>query len=168
MFPNRVLNIIRRFKRPPVLATDARLMLQLLVSAMYADKHVRIECIEEVLTWVHANTAINVTTPIPAGSILLFAQMNTDQAFTFDTAVKIGLGTAADPDLFALSAGTVINKNDKTYTLGVAAAYLLAAQTTVQIQCVDVAGAAAGHLETVGKIRVQLVYLVADVIQNAP
>jgi hypothetical protein len=119
--------------------------------------------IEEAVEF-SADASANLTTQLPASARVLFASLNLDTAVTLSTAVKIGLGTASDPDAYAIT-GTTMTKNTKTDHVPATATATTAAATTVKVTACDTSGAAAGT--ATGTVRARLLYEYVTSIADA-
>jgi len=115
----------------------------------------RVRVLDETLTIPSAVASVNLTSTIPAGSVILGCQMNNTSIVTATTATKVGLGESGDPDLYGLSAN--LSKNTKT-DLMAAWAVLGAGAHQLRINACDNAGAAAGTIDS-GTVRVRVHYL---------
>jgi hypothetical protein len=106
-----------------------------------------------------------LTTPIPAGAVVLSAQANVQSALTGGgTTTKVGLGpNASDPDKYGKT--SVLTKNAKIDTIPVHA--VLSAQEAIDICAVTDAGAAGNTALTVGSVRVVIVYATVASLTNA-
>lgn len=128
----------------------------------------KIRYIEEAVIFAAAASA-NFTEQVPAGAIPLAASMNYDTAVVLSTAVKVGLGTAADPDGYGLT-GTAVIKNTKhapgTGGKGALCGVQIATATTIQVTACDTAGALAGTV-TSGTVRGRVYYETWDGIADA-
>lgn len=127
----------------------------------------RIHILEETISFV-ANAALYkaMTTPVPAGAVILSAQANVQTALTGgSTTVKVGLGlNASDPDKYGLS--SALTKNAKISTIPDWA--VLAAPEAIDVCSCASNGAAGDTALTVGSVRVRVVYLaVADLVNAA-
>jgi len=167
MFENRVRRIVERFKNAFATNAAERTMLQLSCSDLYAEKMMKIACVEEVLSITDEDLYEAMTTAIPAGAHILFADMNYDTAIVLATATKVGLGDATTPDVLLRSSATV-TKNTKTAG---AVDHTISAATTFRVSSVDVNGAAAGKFDNgtaAAKIRVRIIYAYAEALPDAP
>jgi hypothetical protein len=128
----------------------------------------RLGMLEEALTFSGA-LAATFTGTIPANSRIQQAGLNNDTALTLaGNAAKIGLGTAADPDAFALSDGTA-TKNAKTNAQPVEATAIVATAVRPVISaCVTNGSAAAGTNTATGTCRGRLIFTYATSIADAP
>lgn len=106
-----------------------------------------------------------LTASLPANAIVLCAQANIEAALTGGgTTAKLGLGTAADPDLYGLSAA--LTKNAKIDH--VPAAYAVIGSTTaLRLSSCATNGAAGDTALTVGSVRVRIVYRVPVSLADA-
>jgi len=130
---------------------------------------VRIRVIDETVT-LTAAVKTDLTTQLPATSVVLAVQGNLQTTVVGDGTgdnglTKIGIGTAADPDIYGLSADLVKN----TKITGVPAAYaVIAAATTWSVYAVDNAGAAVTEKFVAGStVRVRIVYMDLDPLVDA-
>ncbi len=106
-----------------------------------------------------------LTASLPVNAIVETAQANIQAALTGgSTTVKLGLGTAADPDLYGLSAD--LAKNTKIDH--VPATYAVIGSTTaLRLSACASNGAAGDTALTVGSVRVRIVYRVPVSLANA-
>lgn len=112
------------------------------------------QVLEEDVVIPSAVASVDLSKDIPDGAIITSIAMNNQTLITgAGGGVKVGLGVAADPDKYGLSADLV--KNTKV-TLLVAEAILSGAED-IKIFATDGAGAAAGTLDT-GTVRVRITY----------
>ena len=104
---------------------------------------------------------------IPANHRIVAAKINNQTALVLSTAVKVGLGTSADPDGYALSS-TAVTKNTKTSGGGalVNTVPLQTSAATPRITACDTSGAAAGTI-TSGTIACEITYDVFPAISDA-
>ena len=132
-----------------------------------------ISVIDEVVTLTNA-VKTDLTTQLPAGSIVLCAQGNVDAAVAGDASGDNGLkgvaiGTAADVDLYGKSATNAdpVIKNTK-FNMIPAAYAVIANATTVSVYAVDNAGAAVTEKFTAGgKVRCRIAYAVPNSLDDA-
>lgn len=123
--------------------------------------------IDEVvdLTALGANS-LALTTPIPAGAVILSAQANIDELVVAGgTTVKVALGLAAgDVDKYGKSADLVLNTKFNT----MADWAVLAAQEDIAVCGVTSDGSALGDTNiSAGKVHVRIVYLQLASLANA-
>jgi hypothetical protein len=106
-----------------------------------------------------------LTTPIPAGAVILSATANIEAALTGGgTTVKVGLGpNATDPDKYGLS--SALTKNAKFGKIPAWA--VLASPEAIDICACATAGGAGNTALTVGSVRVRIIYLQARDLANA-
>lgn len=123
----------------------------------------RVAYLEEALVFV-TTAAVNLTTQIPALSKVIAASINFDTLIVLSTAVKVGFGTAADPDGLLLS-GATLTKNTKANSVTPTLA-TFAAATTLAVKAVDTNGDAAGTV-TSGTVRARVLYEYITSIGNA-
>lgn len=118
----------------------------------------QIAILEETISFVD-NVALYkaMTTPVPAGAVILSVQANIEGALTGGgTTAKVGLGpNATDPDKYGKT--TVLTKNAKISTVPDWA--VLAAPEAIDVCACTAAGAAGDTALTVGSVRVRVVYL---------
>lgn len=112
------------------------------------------------------------TNDLPANSRVLFASINTKTlgAYSAETnvnAVKLGLGTAADPDQFLLDAGTV-TKNTKTDKQPLEAVSIVAAAVTPRVTACQTGGTASTVGSYTGTVTARLIYEYITSIASAP
>lgn len=172
MFDERVRDILRQWKNRPATGVAARHLAKFMTTlknpptgAQGIGKEVRLAAIEETVTISVAAASGALTTQLPAPARVLFACMNFDTAITLVTAVKVGLGTAADPDRFALS-DTTMAKNTKTNSIPVEAVAINSAAVAMTVNAVDTNGAAAGTIA--GTVRCLIVYWEMEQLPDAP
>lgn len=102
-----------------------------------------------------------LTSTIPAGAVVLSAQLNLETAVTGDGTgdtlfAKVGLGTAADPDKYALTGALTLNAKASSIPDWA----VLGSAETVVIKAAKTDGTAATEKFTAGGIvRVRIVYL---------
>lgn len=128
---------------------------------LHRGKRLRLCMIEEVVSF-NAAAFANLTQVLPANSEVLDVQMNFETAMALNVAVKLGVGTAADPDAYLLSA-VAMTRNAKNASRPKA---VNAAALTPRISACDNAGAAAGTV-TSGQVRVRIVYEYAEALPDA-
>lgn len=106
-----------------------------------------------------------MTTPIPAGAVILSVQANVQAALTGgSTTVKVGLGpNASDPDKYGKTSD--LTQNQKIDT--VPAWTVLSAQEAIDVCACATDGSAGDTALTVGSVRVRIVYLALTSLQNA-
>lgn len=90
---------------------------------------------------------------IPSGAKIIAADLTLAATVTATTAVKIGIGTAADPDKYGKTSALTA----ATYNGFLATPVILTSADTVIISAVDTAGDAAGTLNA-GSIRGRIIY----------
>lgn len=174
MFQKRVQDIIERWKNTPVVETALRYLAVFRLSdrgvnvSAQAKTYLKIVAFEETVTVHNADTTKALVNQLPANCRVLFAQMNFDTAVGLTTAVKVGLGTVANPDALAIS-GTTVTKNASTNNpTPDATGVITTATTDLGVNSVDTGGSAAGTFNATATIRVRVVYEVADAITAAP
>ena len=127
--------------------------------------HVKV--IEEVVSLAENDAKYKaMTTPIPAGAVILSVQANIEATVTGgSTTVKIGLGpNGGDVDAYGLSGDLV--KNTKINTIPAWA--VLATETAIDVNGVVTNGSALGDTNiTAGSVRVRVVYLQLVSLANA-
>lgn len=107
-----------------------------------------------------------LTTPIPAGAVIISAQANIDELVVAGgTTVKVALGLAAgDVDKYGKSADLVLNTKFNT----LADWAVLAAEEAIAVCGVTTDGSALGDSNiTAGKVHVRIVYLQLASLANA-
>lgn len=115
--------------------------------------------IEEEIALSPAAASFPLSRQLPAGAVILLAQLKIPATISATTATKIGLGIAADPDKYVLSAALTAQDAGGLRNLAVDAVPLAAAET-VGVYAVDNAGAAAGTIGGTGqKVKVRIVFL---------
>lgn len=128
-----------------------------------------IRIVDEVVTLTNA-VETNLTNTVPAGSVILAAMGNLQTAVTGDGSgddlgVKVGIGVTADPDKYGISAD--LNKNTKIDWIHGSWAKLGSAET-VCVKLAKTDGTAATEKFTAGgKVRVVLVYLAVNSLDDA-
>lgn len=126
----------------------------------------RIKIIDETVSFVD-NTALYkaMTTPIPAGAVILCVQANVQSALTGGgTTVKVGLGpNSSDPDKYGKT--SALTKNAKINTVPDWA--VLGSQEAIDICACASDGSAGDTALTVGSVRVRIVYLDVANLVNA-
>jgi len=111
-----------------------------------------------------AAAAHDLAADIPDGAVILCVQANLDTAITGATAVKVGVGVAADPDKYGLTSG--LTQNLKIDTLPAHA--VLSGAEDVQVYACDTNGDAAGTIGGAGEIvRVRIVYATTNSLDDA-
>lgn len=133
----------------------------------YDDERRSILFIEETVTFT-GSASKNLVAQLPARAIPIAAVMNMDTLVVCTTAVKIGVGTAADPDGYAKTA--VLTKNAKQADgqgKGALCGIECAVATTIQVSAVDINGAAAGTADS-GTARVRVYYELWDKLPDQP
>jgi hypothetical protein len=125
-----------------------------------------VKVIEETVDFT-GNAALfkAMTTPIPAGAVIVSVSANIEGALTGGgTTVKVGLGpNATDPDKYGLS--SALTKNAKFGKIPDWA--VLSAQEAIDICACATAGGAGNTALTVGSVRVRIVYLQARDLADA-
>jgi hypothetical protein len=124
----------------------------------------RIMAIDETITIPSAVAAVALTSVVPDGAILISAQANIQTVVVATTATKVGLGIAANPDAYGLTASLLANQ--KINTLIPAAPIVGTGEGIIGIYAVDNSGDAAGTINS-GVVRVRLVYAVLTSLPNA-
>lgn len=92
--------------------------------------------------------------------VILSVQANLEEAITAVTAVKVGVGIAADPDKYGLSADLL--KNTKIDTIP---DWAVVSSEDIQVYACDTGGSAAGTIS--GDVRVRIVYLALNSLDDA-
>jgi hypothetical protein len=118
--------------------------------------------IDEDVVLAGAVAAKDLTQDVPTGAVILAVQANLDTAITATTAVKVGVGVAADPDKYGKT--SALTQNAKIDTI-FATWTVLSGAEDVQVYACDTAGAAAGTLNA-GTVRVRIVYLACNSLDN--
>jgi hypothetical protein len=125
--------------------------------------HVKV--IDETVSFVE-NAALYkaMTTPIPAGAVILSVQANVQAALTGgSTTVKVGLGpNASDPDKYGKTSD--LTQNQKINTIPDWA--VLSAEEAIDICSCATGGGAGDTALTVGSVRVRIVYLTLTSLAN--
>jgi len=110
----------------------------------------------------------NFTTALPAGSVILSVQANLETIIVGaddndNGLVKIGVGAAADPDLYGKTADLL--KNSKIDTIP---DWAVLGATQLRVNAVDAAGAIVTETLASGTARVRVVYLALNSLDDAP
>ncbi len=127
-----------------------------------------IKVIEETVDLTDAGAKfVAMTTPIPAGAVILSAQANIEAlAVAGGTSVKVALGIN-DGDVDAYGKTSALTKNLKIDTIP-AALEPLASETPIDVCAVVTNGSALGDSNfTAGSVRVRIVYLQLVSLTNA-
>ena len=133
-----------------------------------ATEGLEITVINEVVDMLTTPAAAwDLTSNVPAGAVILSVQANLQDVITASTAVKVGIGVAADPDKYGKTTG--LTQNLKVDTIPDWA--VLSGAEDIQIYAVDTDGAAAGTIGggAVGtdEVRVRIVYATLNSLDNA-
>jgi len=121
----------------------------------------------KVIDEVVATGAINndLTEDVPSGAVILSVQANVETALTGGgTTANFGIGTAGDPDKYSPTVGA-LTQDAKTDNIPDWA--VLSGAEDIQVNGVTGAGAAGDTALTVGTVRVRIVYLVCNSLDNA-
>lgn len=124
--------------------------------------------IDEEVTLTNA-VETNLTTQVPANSVILTVQANLNTAVTGDASgddglTKVGIGITSDPDKYGKTAA--LTKNAKSDFIPAWA--LLSSAETVCVKAADNAGAAVTEKFTAGgKVRVRIVYITLNSLDDA-
>lgn len=121
-----------------------------------------LKVLDEDVVIPSAVASVDLTEDIPDGAVILGCQMNLETIVTATTAVKVGLGIAANPDLYGITASLL--KNVKTNLIPDWA--VLSGAEDILIYAVDTGGSAAGTIDT-GTVRVRIVYLALNGLDDA-
>lgn len=106
----------------------------------------------------------SITKTIPAGAIVLLAQLDIPATVSATTATKIGLGISSDPDKYALSAALTA-EDVGGLTNWATAAIPLSSTETIRVSACDNAGAAAGTIGGTGQlVKVRLTWIRPDTL----
>lgn len=131
-----------------------------------AGEGLALKVIEETISFA-GNAALYkaMTTPIPAGSVIVAVQANIQAALTGGgTTVKLGLGpNASDPDKYGKT--SALTKNLKIDTMPTWAQ--LASNEAIDLCACATAGGAGDTALTVGSVRVRIAYLQPRSLANA-
>jgi hypothetical protein len=131
-----------------------------------ATEGLQIKVIDETISFA-GNAALYkaMTTPIPAGAVILAVQANVQSALTGgSTTVKVGLGpNASDPDKYGKT--SALTKNAKISTIPTHA--VLASQEAIDVCACATGGGAGDTALTVGSVRVRIVYAVPTDLADA-
>ena len=124
-----------------------------------------LKVIDQTLDLSSAAASFDLTEDVPVGAVILSAQANLETLIGAATAVKVGLGIAADPDKYGKT--SALTKNLKIDTIPAYA--VLSGAEDVKVFATDTAGAAAGTIGgTAGNaVRVRIVYTVCKSLDNA-
>lgn len=124
-----------------------------------------LKVIDQTLSLASAAASFDLTEDVPTGAVILSAQANLETLIGAATAVKVGLGIAADPDKYGKT--SALTKNLKIDTIPAHA--VLSGAEDVKVFAVDTNGAAAGTIGgTAGNaVRVRIVYAVCKSLDNA-
>ena len=117
---------------------------------------------EEDVVIPSAVASVDLSANVPAGAAILAAQANLETAVTATTAVKVGIGIAADPDKYGLTSG--LTKNLKISTIPAFA--VLGGAYDLMVYAWGGAGAAAGTINS-GTVRVRIVYAALSNLADA-
>lgn len=120
--------------------------------------------IDESVTIPSAQAAVALTNVVPDGAILISVQASIDTTVVATTAVKVGIGYAADPDAYGLTADLLLNT--KVDTLIAASPAVGTGEGIIGLYACDTNGDAAGTIDS-GVVRVRLVYAVLVSLPNA-
>lgn len=121
----------------------------------------------KVIDEVVSTGAINndLTEDVPSGAVILSVQANVETALTGGgTTTNVAIGTAGDPDKYSPTVGalTLDAKIDHMPDWAV-----LSGAEDIQVNGVTAAGAAGDTALTVGTVRVRIVYLALNSLDNA-
>lgn len=146
--------ILRKIKNNPATSAAARVLLEATVDKSTGFKR---EAIVETVALAGA-ASVNLTTQLPAGAKVIHAGYYLTTAMTLVTAVKLGIGTAAKPSGFLLSATTMTIGITQSLATAPAtpADATVAAATTIALTTVDTNGALAGT--GTGTVKVCVIY----------
>ena len=131
-----------------------------------------VKCMEETV----ACSAIEnpMTNPVPKGAIILLVQANAEAALTGGgTTATWSLGVTGDVDSygtagFPTQADSLAQNSKSNFLQNLDTAARLAADETIKVCAAATGGAAAGDTAlTVGSVRVQVVFLHWDALENA-
>jgi hypothetical protein len=107
-----------------------------------------------------------LTSTVPSGAVILSVQATLKDTIDAGTAVKIGFGTAGDPDKYGKTADLVADTKSDWMAIHA----VLSGAETIAIFAVDINGAAAGTIGggAVGteEIRVRIVYQACNSLDN--
>jgi hypothetical protein len=129
-----------------------------------ATEGLEVRVIDET-TGVLAAVSTDLTEDVPAGAVILSVQGNVETALTGGgTTVNWGIGTVADPDKYSPTVGalTLDAKIDNVPDWAV-----LAGAEDIQVHGVTAGGAIGDTALTVGTVRVRIVYLALNSLDNA-
>lgn len=115
----------------------------------------------EKVEFTGATAGVTLTPKIPAGSIVIASELRLATAITAATAVKVGLGTASDPDKYALTSNLTAQTVGPAFENQWGAS--LAAEETIGVYACDTSGAAAGTIGAAGQyVYVRVSYITAE------
>lgn len=117
---------------------------------------------EEDVVIPSAVASVDLSANVPAGAVILASQANLQTTVVATTAVKVGIGTDADPDKYGLSADLV--KNTKINFIPAYA--VLSGAEDVKLHACATGGTAAGTINS-GTVRVRLVYAALTSLEDA-
>jgi len=114
---------------------------------------------------MHAPAAWWDLPPIPAGAVIVSVELNLQDAISAVTAVKVGIGVAADPVKYGITAS--LSANEKINTIPDWA--VLKTEEDIRLFAVDTDGAAVGTIGggAADEVRVRIVYLTPPGLNDA-
>ena len=128
-----------------------------------ATEGMEIKVIDETLSALAA-VSTDLTEDIPDGAVLLSVQANIETACVAgSTSVKVGIGPTADPDKYGIT--SAFTKNLKIDTIPDWA--VLSGAEDVQVNACATAGGIGDTAFSAGAVRVRIVYLVPNSLDNA-
>lgn len=133
-----------------------------------ATEGLEIKVIDETVTLTNA-VEVNLTETVPAGAVILAAQMNLQSLIVGDASgdnllAKVGLGVTADPDKYGITADLL--KNTKANLIPDWA--VLGSEETVCVKAAKSDGAAATEKFVAGgTVRVRIVYAALNSLDDA-
>lgn len=129
-----------------------------------ATEGLEVTVLDEVVAVSSAAASHDLTIDIPDGAVILSVQANLDTAITASTAVKVGIGIAANPDLYGLTSDVTADlKSNNIPDWAV-----LSGAEDVKIFACDTNGDAAGTIGGAAElVRVRIVYLTLNSLDNA-
>ena len=111
-----------------------------------------------------AAVSTDLTEDVPAGAVILSVQGNIETlCVAGGTSVKVGIGPTADPDKYGKT--TAFTKNLKIDTIPDWA--VLGSAEDIQINAVATAGGIGDTAFSAGAVRVRIVYLATNSLDNA-
>lgn len=117
-------------------------------------------------TAVLAGVSTDLTQDIPDSAVILSVQGNVESALTGGgTTTNWAIGTTADPDLYSPTVGDLTKNSKIDYIPDWS---VTAGAVDINIKAVTAAGAIGDTALTVGTVRVRIVYLTVNSLDDAP